>query len=84
MKLFETIVLREESYAKHLIFIEEKNDFNVLLFWTSKNYRPKLLENIKELNKDDNNFVPPIIEEVHDHNLKPPTKFRINEFTQPF
>ena len=51
--LFEVLVKREESFAKHLIFIEEKNDFNVLLFWTSKNYRPELIEKLKELNKDD-------------------------------
>lgn len=54
------------------------------MFWTSKDFREKLLNKLKDVNKDDPNFVPPIIEEVHDHNLKPPTKFRVNEFTWPF
>ena len=79
------IVQREMSFSKNLIFIEEKDGFNQLLFWTPKDYSEKLSEDIKQIKKNDTSFIPPKIESFPNfQNKTPPSSFKTNDFSKSF
>ena len=78
------IIKREQSFARNLIYIEEKDGFNQLLLWIPKNSKAEIQKNLEELKKDDQNFIQPKLEEISNPLKTPPTYFNLDSFTRPF
>ena len=79
------ITKREMSFSKNLIYIEEKDGFNQLLFWTPKSNTSLLSQNIKQIKKNDNSFIAPKIEQLETfQNKTPPSSFKTNDFSKSF
>lgn len=84
INLYEILIQRENCFGRNLLFIEEKDGFNQLLFWTTKEYRDTLENDLDQLNKNDPSFTPPKIVEITETSLKPPTCFKTNAFSESF
>ena len=78
------IIKREQSFAKNLIYLEEKDEFNILQLWISKNEQEEISRGLSDLKKEDKNFTQPKIEEISYSDKTPPTLFTENEFTKTF
>ena len=78
------IIKREQSFAKNLIYLEEKDGFNILQLWISKDEQEKITKDLSELKKSDKSFIQPKLEEISYSDKTPPTLFSENEFTKTF
>ena len=85
------VLKREENFARHLIFLEEKEGFYQLQIWLPKDYSDTLNKELDQMRLSDSNFTKPKIVEMSQRDMnrmpmlsKPPTAFKLNEFTAPF
>ena len=78
------ITKREESFAKNLIYIEEKDGFNQLQIWIPKKSQPDLQKNLEALKKEDKTFIQPKLETLQNTLKTSPTYFDHSSFTSTF
>lgn len=85
------IFKREETFAKHLVFLDEKEGFYQLQIWIPRDYLKTLNDELEHIRLSDANFTKPKIVDVSPRDpalaatlQKPPTAFKLNELTAPF
>jgi V-type H+-transporting ATPase subunit a len=78
------IINRERAFVKNIVFIEEKDGFNILELWIAKDNQEQVTNGLSDIKFDDLTFIQPKIEEINFTSQTPPTLFGENEFTKTF